>query len=247
MALRSVTVKPVFDKGSTTVGTTIVPFPKFGIVRRIRIPVTAGASSSTFLLKDNGDITNGISVLNVAGIDHSAAAYDKPLAFRGSSSAALGTASVNGELIAKGPLVVRITLGAGTVLPGFVQIIYEDPKYKETNFKQRSTGAQTANTSFVNLGADFAMVKRIRYKASADTTVALTVTDAYGLNVAAIASGDFTTQQDKALVDLGTVNDAGATVASCVNLGVVCRSPLKVVLGGTLGSGSFKTDFIVEA
>ena len=246
MALRSALVKPVFDPGSTTVMTFTVPFPKFGILRRVRVGASAGSgANTTVLIKDNGDITNGLTLYNLATLDISTA-KDLAVCFRGASSAALGTASVNGEAIARGPLRVKITLNGATPAPAYFQVIYDDPKYKETNFKMRSTGAQTAGTSFVNLGADFAMVKRIRYKSSADITVALTVTDAYGYAVAAVASGDFTTQQDKTLIDVATVNDAGAVVASAVQMGVVCRSPLKVVLTG-LGSGSFKTDFIVEA
>jgi hypothetical protein len=245
MALRSVTVKPAFDVGSTTQMTMTVPFPKFGILKRVRIPATAGDTSATILIRDNGDITNGLALLNVAAVNITTA-YDKSLVFRGVSSADLLTASVTGEAIARGPLKARITLAAGTTAPGFMQFIFEDPKYKETNFKTRGTGAQTATTSFVNLGADFAVVKRMRFKSSADTTVAVTVTDAYGYAVAANASADYTTQQDKVLIDVATVNDAGAVVASAVEHGVVARSPLKVVLSG-LGSGSFRTDFIVEA
>lgn len=246
MALRSVTFKPVFDKGSTTVSTTVIPFPKYGLLKRFRIPATTGGGAdTTVLIKDNGDITNGLTLYNLATLDITTA-KDLSVQFRGASSAALGTALLNGEAVARGPLVMRITKAGATALPGFVQVIFEDPKYKETNFKLRSTGAQTATTTFVNLGADFATVKRIRYKASADTTVSLTVTDAYGYPVAAIASGDFTTQQDKVLADVNSVNDAGAVVAGTINTGVTCRSPLKVVLGG-LTTGSFKTDFIVEA
>ena len=248
MALRSVTVIPAFDKGSTTVMTMEVPFPKYGILKRVRIPATAGDTSATILIRDNGDVTNGTALLNVAAVDISSA-YDKTVMFRGSSSAALGTASVNGENIGRGPLKARLTLAVGTTAPKFMQFIFEDPKYKETNLKFRSTGAQTATsmTTFVNLGADFATVKRIRYKSSADITVGLTVTDAYGYAVAAVAAGDFTTQQDKALIDVASVNDAGAVVASCVNLGVVARSPLKVVLDSLVAPSTFKTDFIVEA
>lgn len=244
MAIRSVTVKPAFDKGSTTVMTMDVPFPKFGILKRVRIPATAGDTSATILVRDNGDVTAGLALLNVAAVNITTA-YDKALVFRGASSTALGTAEVCGEAIARGPLKARITLAVGTTAPGFMQFIFEDPKYKDTNIRQRSTGAQTAGTSYVNLGADFAVVKRIRYKASNDITVGLTVTDAYNYPVAAIASGDFTVQQDKTLVDVTAVDDVGVDALSAEADGVTCRSPLKVVLTG-LVTGSFKTDFIAE-
>lgn len=245
MAIRSVTIKPAFDFGSTTVMTMTVPTPKYSVLRRIRVPATTGDTSATILIKDNGDITNGTTIFNLAAINISSA-YDKAITFRGASSAALGTAVVAGKQIARGPLKCRITLAAGTTAPAMMQFIFEDPKYDETTFRQRSTGAQTGTTTFVNLGSDFAVVKRIRYKSSADTTVGLTVTDGYGYAVAAVASGDFTTQQDKCLVDVATLDDAGTAVAGGNFDGVVCRSPLKVVLSG-LGSGSFKTDFISEA
>jgi len=105
-------------------------------------------------------------------------------------------------------------------------------------FKERSTGAVTSATQTLDFGAPYVKPIRIRYVASADTTVAIAITDADGYNVFSDGSDDYTTAVDK-----GIVYDAaeGSDGAGIVDQGAkVFKNPLTVTLTG-LGSGTFTT------
>lgn len=114
-------------------------------------------------------------------------------------------------------------------------------------FLKRSTGAivsADANnfSTTVNLGADYANIKRIRLFSSADATVAPTVKDADLFTAYTKTSTDYTTAVVAQLSHEGVdqANNAVADLLDCV-----VRSPV-TVSGTGLASGSFSVEFIVE-
>jgi hypothetical protein len=109
-------------------------------------------------------------------------------------------------------------------------------------FKERTSGAKTALSGTIGLGADIAILKRIEYQASSDTSVAFTLTDADGRVAFNIGSGNYTTKQIEQVADSG-VDQAGNALADTVES--VVKSPL-TISGSGLGAGTFTIKCIVE-
>ena len=146
------------------------------------------------------------------------------------------------DVTTSGPIAQSDPLRAGASVTLVVKTAYFNSTKR---YLRRSTGAivaPAATATLVNLGEEYANIKRIKLSASADTTVAPTITDADGLVVYTKTSTDYTTPVVAQLSHEG-VDQANNAVADLLD--VVARSPISVSLTG-LGSGTFSVETIVE-
>lgn len=116
--------------------------------------------------------------------------------------------------------------------------------------KKRTTGAISADgTALVGLGAVYGIVRRVDVQASADTTTAVTITDADSNTVYTLASGDHTTKKVRYVTPLETiVVDTGGDAmidAEGAPGGIVAKGPLSVAISG-IASGTVTVDVFVE-
>ena len=155
----------------------------------------------------------------------------------------------------RGPLNVSITANAPTnkaqvngIGPvGRLSLTVADPFEGQKGSRRilkRTSGARSALSGTIGLGAPNAKVRRIRLKASSDTSVAPTLTDADGLVIYTKTSTDYT-------AGLGVfeqlshdgVDQAGNAVADLLD--VVAKSPI-TLSGSGLGAGTFTVELFVE-
>lgn len=228
--------------GSSTKQVTL-SIGRFAAVKRIRL---AGwiDDSLDVRIRDNGGATGYKTVFDKTAIDTNNAGADAPYdefltadGVAGEDGAAAANVSSG---VFEGPLEVLVT-SSGPSHTGAVTV-FAAMQGGRTNYMLRKSGLMTGATATVSLGAPFANVKRIYLKASADTTVAPTITDAYGKNIYTKSSTNYTTAVDEQLSHQG-VDQAANAVADLLD--VVVKSPASISLTG-LDSGNFEVWFYVE-
>lgn len=223
-----------------------IPIGRFGIVKRLRLQ-GFNDNSLDMTIRDLGGGTGYRTVYTKTAIDTSTASadtpYDKMLTADGvAGEDGAAAASVNGGLF-EGPLRVSAVTSAPVAARNLTpEVIVFVKMGRSSGLKKRSTGAFTGTTAEVSLGADIACVKRIYLKASADTTVAPSITDKYSKPFYVKTSSDYTTAVD-AVLSMEGIDQADNAVADLLD--VVVKSPATVTLTG-LGSGTFTVDFYVE-
>lgn len=198
------------------------------------------------------DATSGTqkNVFVATGIDTSTASADTPYV---KLLTADGVAGEDGAAAANvssglffGPLTVSVVTSAPAAARSLTPTVALTCQMDGFGGKvlQRSTGALAALSGTLNLGEMFGNIKRIKLVASADTTVAPTVTDADGLVVYTKSSTDYTGANavDAQLSHEG-VDQANNAVADLLD--VVAKSPL-TISGSGLGSGTFTITVWVE-
>jgi hypothetical protein len=196
---------------------------------------------------------DGKSVFVLTAIDTSTASADVPYVKLLAADGVAGNDGLAGATpssfsgVFRGPLVVKVTTSAPAaaraISPRVTLVTRdEDTESAGKRYRERTTGARTTMTGSLSLGSDIAIIKRVQVKASVDTTVAVTLTDADGLIVFNKASGDLTTELIEQLADSG-VDQAGNALADTCE--VVAKSPL-TLSGSGLGSGTFTAKVIVE-
>jgi hypothetical protein len=195
-----------------------------------------------------------------ATLDTSTAAADAPLVkllatdgVAGEDGAGAVGSAASG--VFRGPLNVSITTNAPTnkaqlngIGPvGRLSITITDENVRVRGARRiikRTSGARAALSGTFGLGVPIAKVKRIRLKASADTTVAPTLTDADGLVIYTKTSTDYT-------AGLGVFEQLShegfdqANNAVADTLDVIAKSPI-TISGSGLGSGTFLVELYVE-
>ena len=218
--------------------TGTIPVGRFIVAKRIRLQNFADASVDVSLIDDqskNVFVTTAIDCYN-SGDDP----YDKFLTCDGvAGENGNAAANVSGGLF-EGPIDVIVDTSAPTI-DGEV-ILIGDIGTRGGGLKLRSTGSFSTATQDVTLGADYANVKRIKLFASADSSVAVAITDGYGRNVYTKSSSNFTTAVNEVLSHEG-VDQANNAVADLLD--VVVKSPALVTLTN-MSTGTFTVDFWVE-
>lgn len=173
----------------------------------------------------------------VAGEDGAAAS---------NASSGVFTAPFKVVVATSSPITAASGTGSANLRRPYVGLVIENQfNAKGKRFLKRSTGAIATADPFsttVNLGARYANIKRIKLSASADTSVAPTITDADGFVAYTKTSTSYTTPVDAQLVHEG-VDQAANAVADLLD--VVVKSPV-TVSGTGLGSGTFTVEFIVK-
>lgn len=176
----------------------------------------------------------------VAGEDGAAAANASGGVFNAPFKVVVATSS---------PITVARGTGAkkqgGAIKPVVALVIKNSFNKQGKAYLRRSTGAMATGVSstVVNLGEHIVKIKRIRLAASADTSIAPTVTDADGLVAYTKTSTDYTTPVNAQLVHEG-VDQANNAVADLLD--VVVKSPVTVAVSGGVTSGTFNVEFICE-
>lgn len=117
-------------------------------------------------------------------------------------------------------------------------------------YKKKRVGPLSADATVVqSLGAKYAILRRVDVLSSADTTTAVTITDADGFVVYTLASGDHTTKKRQFVTPVETnVVDVGGDAmidAEGAPGGVVCQGPVSVAVSG-IASGTVTVDLFVE-
>ena len=228
--------------GSVTYNGTI-PIGRFGIVKRIRL---AGFNDNSLDVSIVDADSKNVFVKTAVDTSTTAAdvPYDKYLTADGvAGEDGAAAANVSSGLFS-GPLTTSVVTSAPLderSLQPYVSLIVNMGS-RNGGLKLRSTGAFSTATQDVNLGSMFANVKRIKLSASADTSVAVAIADAYGKNIYTKSSTNFTTAVLEQLSHEGVDQAANAVADLC---DVVAKSPVTVTLTG-LGSGTFTVDFYTE-
>jgi len=146
-------------------------------------------------------------------------------------------ANVNGGLF-RGGVTAIVTTSAPVAARGltpYAAVTFVRAGGGPRRFLERTSGPMTALAGSFPLGANVGIIRKIKLAASADTSVAPTVTDADGLVVYTKTSTDYTTAVVAQLSHEG-VDQAANAVADLLD--VVAKSPL-TVSGSGLGSGTF--------
>lgn len=116
--------------------------------------------------------------------------------------------------------------------------------------KKRTTGAISADaTVVVGCGASYANLRRVDVVSSADTSTAVTITDADSVVVFTLASGDHTTKkrQYPIVLNASTKGTDGSAVSGTDSTDVqpVVKGPLSIAISG-IGSGTVTVDAFVD-
>jgi hypothetical protein len=222
--------------GKTTYNGTI-PIGRFGVIKRIRAEGFADASLDISVIDE---LSQDVLVKTaIDTYDSGDDPYDKYLTADGVAGEDGAAAANVSSAFCQGPLAVIIATSAPAA-EGILAVIADSGL--GNGLRLRSTGAFTAASTTVNLGAPFALIKAIRLTSSADTSVAPTITDAYSKNIYLKSSSDYDPAILKQLSHEG-VDQAGNAVADLLD--VVAKSPITVAQTG-LGSGTFKVEFWTE-
>ena len=194
----------------------------------------------TFTTNADTPIVKSLTADGVAGEDGAAAAnvsggvFDAPFKVVVATSSPLDAASGTGSArLRRG--VVELVLKTAYATPG-------------KRFLKRSTGAMATGVSstIVNLGEEFVNVKRIQLDASADTSIAPTITDADGFVVYTKSATDYTASTGVvAQLSHEGVDQANNAVADLLDC--IARSPVTVAVSGGVTSGTFAVTLVVEA
>lgn len=199
--------------------------------------IFSATALDTFTTNADTPIVKLLTADGVAGEDGAAAA---------NTSSGIFTAPFKVVIATSSPVTVASGTGLASLRrPTVALVIKSQYKDKGKAFLKRSTGAMATGVSstVVNLGSQYANIKRIRLLASADTSIAPTVTDADGFVAYTKTSTDYTTAVDAMLSHEG-VDQANNAVADLLD--VIVRSPVTVAVSGGVTSGTFSVEFIVE-
>jgi hypothetical protein len=230
-----------------------VPIGRFAEVKKI---VAKGFNENALVVAITD--ADGKTVFS-ATLDTSTAAADVPyvrlLTADGVAGEDGAAAANTSSGVFRGPLNVSITTNAPTdkaqangIGPvGRLSLTITDENVRVRSARRilkRTSGARSTLTGTIGLGVAVGKVRRIRLKASADTSVAPTLTDADGLVIYTKASTDYT-------AGLGVfeqlshdgVDQANNAVADLLD--VVAKSPI-TISGSGLGSGTFLVELYVE-
>ena len=238
----------------TTAGSVVytkqVPIGRYAEVKKI---VAKGFNENALIVAiTDADAKTVFS----ATLDTSTAAADVPYVrlltadgVAGEDGAAAANVSSG---VFRGPLNVSITANAPTdknpLAVGRLSLVIKasgaDSARGSRQVLKRTSGARATLAGTFGLGAPYANVKRIRLKASSDTSVAPTLTDADGLVIYTKTSTDYT-------AGLGVfeqlshdgVDQANNAVADLLD--VVAKSPI-TISGSGLGAGTFLVELFVE-
>lgn len=253
---------PTITESGAAGGTTAVPgsvryrglIPVRGNLAEVKKIVAKGFADNSLdiSIKDSGNRT----IFAATGLDTWTSPNDVPFV---KLLTADGVAGEDGAAAANtsggvfdGPFLCDVTTsapiattdalrnGAAVTLVG--KTAYSTPSKR---YLRRSTGAMATGVSSttLNLGEEYANVKRIKLFASADTTIAPTLTDADGLVVYTKTATDYTTPVVAQLSHEG-VDQANNAVADLLD--VVARSPITVAVSGGVTTGTFTVETIVE-
>jgi hypothetical protein len=215
-----------------------LPIGRFAVAKRLRLAGFADNSLDVSIIDQNAQnvfVKTAVDTYNAGD-----APYDEYLTADGlAGEDGAAAANVTSGLF-EGSLAVVIDKSS-PVASGLVTV-FADMGGSRSGFKLRSTGSFTGASTTVNLGAQIAKVRAIRLFSSADTSVAPTITDAYGKNIYLKTSTNYTTAVFGQLSHAG-VDQAANAVADLLD--IVVKSPVTVAQTG-LGSGTFKVDFYTE-
>lgn len=219
-----------------------IPVGRFAIVKRLRLQ-GFNDNSLDVSIKDS-TATTVKDVFVKTAVDTSTASADTPYdkfltadGLAGEDGAA--AANVSSGLF-EGPLTCVIDTSSPVAAAAEVIVVVS--MGRSSGLKFRSTGTFLTAAQTVNLGADWANVKRIRLTATSDTSVAPSIADALGRVFYAKTSTSYTTPVDGQLSIEG-VDQAANAVADLLD--PIVKSPVTVTLTGHDGTG-FKVDFYVE-
>jgi len=210
------------------------------------VTITDGASRTifsataldTFTTNADTPIVKLLTADGVAGEDGAAAANVTGGVFDAPFKVVVATSS---------PFTAASGTGTAALRRGVVELVvkgsYNTPGKR---FLKRSTGAMATGvaSTTVNLGEEYVNVKRITLAASADTSIAPTLTDADGFVVYTKSATDFTTAVTAQLSHEG-IDQANNAVAD--TLDCIARSPITVAVSGGVTSGTFTVTTVVEA
>lgn len=221
-----------------------IPTGRFAIPKRIRLQ-GFNDNNLDVAITDSASRT----VFSKTALDTSTASadtpYDKYLTADGVAGEDGAAAANTSSGLFEGALSVTVTtsapLAARSLDPQVILIV--NMGSRNGGLKKRSTGAFSTTTQSVTAGGQFANIKRIKLSASADTSVAPTITDAYGQTVYVKTATDYTTAVDVGLSHQG-VDQAANAVADLLD--VVVKSPILVTLDAAPSSGTFTVEFWVE-
>ena len=194
----------------------------------------------TFTTDADTPIVKLLTADGVAGEDGAAASNTSGGVFDAPFKVVVATSS---------PLTVASGTGRAALRRGIVELVLKTPYATPAKrFLKRSTGAiatGVSSTTF-NLGEEYVNVKRITIAASADTTIAPTLTDADGFVVYTKTATDYTTAGGvTAQLSHEGVDQANNAVADLLD--VVARSPITVAISGGVTTGTVTITTIVEA
>jgi len=116
-------------------------------------------------------------------------------------------------------------------------------------YKKRTVTVSADSTPAVSLGAKYAFVRRVDVLSSADTSTAVTITDAAGATVYTLASGDHTTIKRHYVtpVETSVVDSGGDAMVDAEGApgGVLAQGPVNVAITG-ISSGTVTVSLYVE-